>query len=118
VDDVLVLLEELPHPRGGLHAWSRRLYQTYAIHHGLFSAWAESEAARAVLDPHLGLEIDAAVAAALGRRAFGDLEVDALLFLSHVERAPYIARTYPRLPQPDAITATGEILERGFFGGT
>jgi hypothetical protein len=43
--------------------------------------------------------------------------VDALLLLSHVERAPYIARTYPRLPQPDAVSATGEILERGFFGG-
>ena len=107
VDDVLVLLEELPDPRGGLHAWSRRLYQTYAIHRGLFSAWAESERARAVLDPELALEIDAAV---------GALQVDALLFLSHVERAPYLARTYPRLLQGDAITATGEILERGFFG--
>jgi AcrR family transcriptional regulator len=117
VDDVLVLLEELPDPRGGLHAWSRRLYQTYSIHCGLFSAWAESERARAVLEPGLVLEIDAAVEAALGHRTFGDLQVDALLLLSHVERAPYIARTYPRLPQPDAVTATGEILERGFFGG-
>lgn len=117
VDDVLVLLEELPDPRGGLHAWSRRLYQIYAIHCGLLSAWAESERARAVLEPALALEIGAAVDAALAHRAFGDLPVDALLFLSHVERAPYIARTYPRLAQPDAITATGEILERGFFGG-
>ena len=116
VEDMLVLLEELPGPRGGLHAWSRRLYQTYAIHRGLFSAWAESEAARATLEPELALEIDAAVEAALGERGFGDLPVDALLFLSHVERAPYIARTYPRLPQADAITATGEILGRGFFG--
>lgn len=117
VEDVLVLLEELPDPRGGLHAWSRRLYQTYAIHRGLFSAWAESEPARAVLEPEVVLEIRAAVAAALRQRSFGDLEVDALLFLAHVERAPYIARTYPRLPQADAIAATGEILERGFFGG-
>jgi AcrR family transcriptional regulator len=117
LDDVLVLLEELPDPRGGLHAWSRRLYQTYSIHRGLFSAWAESEPARAVLEPEVAVEIAAAVEAALGQRAFGDVEVDALLLLSHVERAPYIARTYPRLPQPDAITATGEILERGFFGG-
>jgi AcrR family transcriptional regulator len=115
LEDVLVLLEELPDPRGGLHAWSRRLYQTYAIHHGLFSAWAESEPARAVLEPELGRDLDAAVAAALAQRAFGDVPVDALLFLSHVERAPYIARTYPRLPLADAITATGEILERGFF---
>jgi AcrR family transcriptional regulator len=117
VDDVLVLLEELPHPRGGLHAWSRRLYQTYSIHCGLFSAWAESERARAVLEPDLALEIGAAVEAALNQRAFGDLPVDALLFLSHVERAPYIARTYPRLPQAGAVTASAEILERGFFGG-
>ena len=117
VDDVLVLLEELPDPRGGLHAWSRRLYQTYAIHRGLFSAWAESEPARAVLGPEVALEIGAAIEATLHHRAFGDLEVEALLFLSHVDRAPYIARTYPRLPQADAITATGEILERGFFGG-
>jgi len=117
VEDVLVLLEELPHPRGGLHAWSRRVYQTYAIHRGLFSAWAESERARAALDPGLGLEIGAAVQAALRPRAFGDLEVDALLLLSHVERAPYVARSYPRLAQADAIAATGEILERGFFGG-
>jgi len=117
VDDVLVLLEELPDPRGGLHAWSRRLYQTYSIHCGLFSAWAESERARAVLEPELVLEIEAAVEAALGHRPFGDLQVDPLLFLSHVERAPYSARIYPRLPQPDAVTATGEILERGFFGG-
>jgi AcrR family transcriptional regulator len=116
VDDVLVLLEELPEPRGGLHAWARRLYQTYAIHCGLFSAWAESEPARAALEPSLVREIDAAVGAALGRRALGDREVAAQLLLSHVERAPYIARTYPRLPQPDAITATAEILERGFFG--
>jgi len=117
VEDVLVLLEELPAPRGGFHAWSRRLYQTDAIHRGLFSAWAESEAARAVLAPDLVVEIGAAVEAALGQRAFGDLPVDALLFLSHVERAPYVARIYPRLPQPEAITATDEILERGFFGG-
>lgn len=117
VEDVLVLLEELPDPRGGLHAWSRRLYQTYGVHCGLFSAWAESERARAALEPDLEPEIDAAVEAALARRGFGDPEVDALLFLSHVERAPYVARVYPRLPQPDAITATGEILERGFFGG-
>lgn len=116
VEDVLVLLEELPEPRGGLHAWSRRLYQTYAIHRGLLSAWAESEPARAVLDPGLVVEIEAAVDAALRGRGFGDLQVDALLFLSHVERAPYIARAYPGLPQADAITATGEILERGFFG--
>ena len=117
VDDVLVLLEELPDPRGGLHAWSRRLYQTYSIHCGLFSAWAESERARAVLEPEIALEIDAAVEAALGDRAFGEREVAALLLLSHIERAPYVARIYPRLPQPDAVTATGEILERGFFGG-
>jgi AcrR family transcriptional regulator len=116
VEDVLVLLEELPDPRGGLHAWSRRLYQTYAIHGGLFSAWAESEPARAALEPEVALEIAAAVEAALGPRSFGDLPVDALLLLSHVERAPYIVRTYPRLPQADAIAATGEILERGFFG--
>lgn len=116
VEDALVLLEELPDPRGGLHAWSRRLYQTYSIHRGLFSAWAESEPARAVLEPELAVEIAAAVEAALGQRAFGDVEVDALLLLSHVERAPYVARTYPRIPQPDAIAATGEILERGFFG--
>jgi hypothetical protein len=70
-----------------------------------------------VLEPDLVLEIDAAVEAALGQRAFGDLQVDALLFLSHVERAPYVARTYPRLSQPDAVTVTAEILERGFFGG-
>jgi AcrR family transcriptional regulator len=116
VEDVLVLLEELPDPRGGLHAWARRLYQTYAIHGGLFSAWAESEQARAALEPGVALEIAAAVEAALGPRTFGDLPVDALLLLAHVERAPYIARTYPRLPQADAIAATGEILERGFFG--
>jgi AcrR family transcriptional regulator len=116
VEDVLVLLEELPHPRGGLHAWSRRLYQTYAIHGGLFSAWAGSEPARAALAPELALEIGAAVEAALGARGFGDLPVDALLLLSHVEQAPYIARSYPRLPQADAVAATGEILERGFFG--
>jgi AcrR family transcriptional regulator len=115
VEDVLVLLEELPDPRGGLHAWSRRLYQTDSIHSGLFSAWAESEAARAVLEPDLVVEIGAAVETALDRRPFGDLAVDALLFLSHVERAPYVARIYPRLPQPEAITATGEILERGCF---
>lgn len=117
LDDLLVLLEELPDPRGGLHAWSRRLYQTDSIHCGLFSAWAESQRARAVLAPELVHEIEAAVEAALGQRPFGDLPVDVLLFFSHVERAPYVARTYPRLPQPDAITATGEILERGFFGG-
>jgi AcrR family transcriptional regulator len=117
VDDVLVLLEELPDPRGGLHAWSRRLYQTDSVHRGLFSAWAESEPARAVLGTEVVHEIDAAVAAALHGRAFGELPVDALLLLSHVERAPYIARTYPRLSQPDAIAATGEMLERGFFGG-
>jgi AcrR family transcriptional regulator len=116
VDDVLVLLAELPDPRGGLHAWSRRLYQTDAIHRGLFSAWAESELARAVLDPDPTAEIDAAIEAALGQRAFGDLRVDALLFLSHVERAPYLARTYPRLPLADAVSATGETLARGFFG--
>jgi len=116
VDDVLVLLEELPDPRGGLHGWSRRLYQTDSIHRGLFSAWAESEPARAVLEPEIALEIGAAVEAALGHRTFGDREVDALLLLSHVERAPYLARTYPRVPQPDAVAATGEILERGFFG--
>jgi AcrR family transcriptional regulator len=116
VDDVLVLLEELPDPRGGLAAWSRRLYQTYSVHCGLFSAWAESARARAVLDPELGREIDAVVAAALAGRRSRDPEVDALLFLSHVERAPYVARIYPRLTQPDAVTATGEILERGFFG--
>jgi AcrR family transcriptional regulator len=116
VDDVLVLLEELPAPRGGLHGWSRRLYQTDSIHRGLFSAWAESEPARAALEPELALEVGAAVDAALRQRAFGDLEVDALLLLSHVERAPYLARTYPRFPQADAITATGEILEGGFFG--
>ena len=117
VEDVLFLLEELPEPRGGLHAWSRRLYQTYAIHHGLFSAWFESEAARAVLEPEVLREISAAVAAALRPRDFGGVSVDGLLLLSHVERAPYVARAYPRLPQPGAITATGEILERGFFGG-
>jgi AcrR family transcriptional regulator len=117
LDDVLVLLEELPDPRGGLRAWSRRLYQTYAIHSGLFSAWAESERARAVIGPALEREIDATIEAALGQRAFGDLPVDALLFLAHVERAPYSARIYPRLAQAEAVTATGEILERGFFGG-
>jgi AcrR family transcriptional regulator len=116
VDDVLVLLEELPDPRGGLHAWSRRLYQTYAIHRGLFSAWAESEPARAALGPERVHEIDAAAEAALGRRGFGDLGVEALLLLAHLDRAPYIARTYPRFAEPDAVTATGEILERGFFG--
>ncbi len=117
VDDVLVLLEELPGPRGGLHAWSRRLYQTYEVHCGVFSAWAESERARAVLDPHLVLELGAAVESALGPRSFGDLPVDGLLFVSHLERAPYLARVYPRVSQPEAVTATAEILERGFFGG-
>ena len=116
VDDMLVLLEELPRPRGGFHAWSRRLYQTHEIHGGVVSAWAESERSRAVLSPDVVREINDVVEAALGQRAFGDLRVDALLFLAHAERAPYIARTYPRLPQPDAVTATGEILERGFFG--
>jgi len=117
LDDLLVLLEELPDPRGGLHAWSRRLYQTYAIHRGLFSAWMESEAARTVLGPEVLQEIAVAVEASLRSRGFGDPHVDGLLLLSHLERAPYIARAYPRLPQPDAIAATGEILERGFFGG-
>ena len=116
VEDVLVLLEELPDPRGGFDAWSRRLYQTYSIHCGLFSAWAESERARAVLDPNLGREIDAAIEAALGHRPSGDRATDALLLLSHVERAPYVVRIYPSLAQPDAVVATGEILERGFFG--
>ena len=116
VDDVLVLLAELPDPRGGLHAWSRRLYQTYAIHRGLFSAWIESEPARIALGPEVLHEIAAALAAGLARRRFGDSLVDGLLLLSLVERAPYVARAYPRLPQPDAIAATGEILERGFFG--
>jgi AcrR family transcriptional regulator len=116
VEDVLVLLEELTHPRGGLHAWSRRLYQTYGIHRGLFSAWMESEAARTVLGPEVLHEIAVAVEAALRWRGFGDPHVDGLLLLSHLERAPYIARAYPRLPQSDAIAATGEILERGFFG--
>lgn len=116
VDDVLILLEELPDPRGGLHAWSRRLYQTDSIHRGLFSAWAESEAARAVLEPELAAEIDAAVDAAIRGRSHGDPEIEALLLLSHVERAPYITRIYPKLAQSDGIAATGEILERGFFG--
>jgi AcrR family transcriptional regulator len=115
LDDLLVLLEELPDPRGGLDAWSRRLYQTYAIHRGLFSAWAESETARAALEPELAREIDSVVEAALAERGFGDLPVDALLLLTHVERAPYIARTYPRIPQGDAVAATGELLARGFF---
>jgi AcrR family transcriptional regulator len=116
VEDVLVLLEELPDPRGGLHAWSRRLYQTDATHRGLFSAWAESAPARAALAAELELEIDAAAQAALRRRPFGDPRVDALLLLSHLERAPYVARVYPRLSRPDAVAATGEILERGLFG--
>jgi AcrR family transcriptional regulator len=115
IDDVLVLLEELPDPRGGLHAWSRRLYQSHGVHRGLYSAWAESERARAVLEPQLVSEIDAAAAAALGRRPFGDLAVDVLLFLAHIERAPYVARTYPRFAQIDAVSASGELLEQGFF---
>jgi len=118
VEDVLVLLEELPDPRGGFHAWSRRLYQTDSIHCGLFSAWAQSERARAVLDPNLGREIDAAIEAALAPRTASDRAADALLLLSHVERAPCVVRIYPSLAQADAVVATGEILERGFFGGT
>jgi AcrR family transcriptional regulator len=115
VDDVLALLEALPDPRGGLHTWARRLYQTDAIHRGVFAAWAESAAARAVLAPELSAEIEAAAGRALGAREPGDRPVDAWLLLAHVERAPYIVRAYPGFAEPEAITATGEILERGFF---
>lgn len=117
VDDMLVLLEELPEPRGGFHSWSRRLYQTYAMHGNLFSVWTESERARTTLATGVIQGVVEVVAAALRPRTFGDLEVDTLLFIAHAERGPYIARVYPRIARSDAISATAEILSRGFFGG-
>ena len=116
VDDMLVLLEELPEPRGGFQSWSRRLYQTYAMHGNLFSVWTESERARTALATGVIESVVGVVAAALSPRSSGDLDVDTLLFIAHAERGPYIARVYPRLARADAIAATAEILERGFFG--
>ena len=118
VDDMLVLLEELPEPRGGLHSWTRRLYQSYALHENLFSVWSESERSRTAIANGVIQRVVEVVGDALRARAFGDVGVDTLLFIAHAERGPSIARMYPRFARSDAIAATAEILERGFFGSS
>ena len=115
VEDMLLLLEELPEPRGGFYSWSRRLYQTYTAHGKLLSLLGESESSRSV-SADFRVRAAQTVGAALSGRPFGDSGVDTLLLIAHTERGPYMASAYPRFAQTDAIAATAEILPRAFFG--
>lgn len=116
LEDMLLLLGGLPDPRGGFASWSRRLYQTYAIHGSLFSAWSEMGGANPSLSRGVEAEVSEVVADALAERCHGDIEVDRIVLIAHTERGPYMAHVYPDFALGDAVASTALILERAFFG--
>jgi AcrR family transcriptional regulator len=115
VEELLVLLAELPEPRGGPRSWAQRLHESCDRQGGVLAAWAGSAFSRAVLPPAWEVEIRERVEAALAHRRFGDLAVDTTLLVTHVERAPHLARIYG-LSRSEAVDVTVGVLEWGCMG--
>lgn len=125
LEDMSMLLSELPEPVAGFGSWARRWYQTYAVHGGHFFWWPEPSAsiasgergdAGAELARRVFGHVMSMLIPALSVRGYGDVELDSLVLLAHVEHGPFMARIYPEFPASEAIAATTVILERAFFG--
>jgi len=111
--DALRLDGETADLRRWLHDW----FSAYQSNGGVISTWQEmrTDAALATFSQQVAASVIARLVQILGRRDFGDPDVDAIVFLALIERIPYSVYTLQFTDRDDAIDAMTAIIRRGFL---